>query len=153
MQSTCKAETFLWSDEVTTVPKVDSVLSVNAWQYPNHLAQFSRLLSYLHACLEIKLDRIVSTAKKRCSVFEIKWSQTLLEQSWSWVYQDDKQRMLSVIFRRLIWNCSSDRKQICSHSCRALHATTNGGLFSHLSQSEFCLCVQSGNVCLLICNT
>lgn len=92
-------------DQVTTVTKVDSVLSVNGWQYPNHLAQFTRLLPYLHCRLNVNLHRIViitKKTKKRLMQHFSKQSssvisQTLLEESWSWVYQDDKQQMLQII--------------------------------------------------------
>lgn len=48
-------------DEVNTVTNVDSVLSVNRWQYPNHLAQFTKLVSYLHCHLKVHLDRSLTT--------------------------------------------------------------------------------------------
>lgn len=66
-------------DQVTTVTKVDSVLSVNRWQYPNHLAQFTRLLPYLHCRLNVNLHRIVIITKKPqndwCNIF---WSKVHL---------------------------------------------------------------------------
>lgn len=71
-------------DEVTTVPKVDSVLSVNGWQYPNRLAQFTRLLSYQHCRLNVNLDTIVSTARNwLMHVFEIKLICLFKKQCWN----------------------------------------------------------------------
>lgn len=69
-----KAETFLVLRGVSTVATVDSVLSENWWQYPNHLAQFTSLLSYLHSCLKSKSWQKLKRHLKRmapCSLFEM----------------------------------------------------------------------------------
>ena len=126
-------------DQVTTVTKVDSVLSVNRWQYPNHLAQFTRLLPYLHCRLNVNLHRIVIITKKPQTTdaifFEVKFichftntagrELKLSLPGWQTTNAADNRT-------RLISNSSSDRKQISSNSRRLILALiTNASLFPH----------------------
>lgn len=119
------------ADEVSTETKVDSILSVNWWQYPNNLAPLARLLSYR---LKVNFDRSLSTTKKNKTkkwlrVAFWKWSQSVLsetplEQSWNWVYQDgrmqsitekDLSEILHLIEKQISWqflHCST-----CYYKC------------------------------------
>lgn len=131
-------------DEVTTVPKVDSVLSVNGWQYPNRLAQFTRLLSYQHCRLNVNLDTIVSTARNwLMHVFEIKLICLFKKQCWNRVEVEFTGTTNSKCFapfnktylKFFIWA----KTDFFSHSCRALHPTTNACLFSHFRAVRSCV--------------